>query len=192
MFGKLVPENLMVGLVMFSIGLFKKTVIADTLAIYVNPLYEAVRRGHELSLVSAWVAGVGFTLQLYFDFSGYSDMAIGLGRMLGVKLPLNFHSPLRAASIIDYWRRWHMALQRFVVAYIFLPLSLRLTRSYDDLEVDSMESVPSRYWPADIHHLRNPRSVARRRLDVCPIRRSARNLSRRERSLAGVSEEPPT
>jgi D-alanyl-lipoteichoic acid acyltransferase DltB (MBOAT superfamily) len=128
LFGKLIARNLMVGLVLFSIGLFKKTVIADTFAIYVNPLYEAVRQGHELSLISAWAAGVSYTFQLYFDFSGYSDMAIGLGRMLGVKLPLNFHSPLRAASIIDYWRRWHMTLQRFVVAYIFLPLSLRLTR----------------------------------------------------------------
>ena len=128
LFGTLITRNLMVGLVLFSIGLFKKTVIADTLAVYVNPLYEAVRRGDELNLISAWVAGVGFTFQLYFDFSGYSDMAIGLGRMLGVKLPLNFHSPLRAASITDYWRRWHMTLQRFVVAYIFQPLSLPLTR----------------------------------------------------------------
>ena len=128
LFGKLVAQNLMVGLVLFSIGLFKKTVIADTLAIYVNPLYEAVRQGHGLSFISAWVAGIGYTFQLYFDFSGYSDMAIGLGRMFGVKLPLNFHSPLRAASIIDYWRRWHMTLQRFVVAYIFQPLSLPLTR----------------------------------------------------------------
>jgi alginate O-acetyltransferase complex protein AlgI len=128
LFGKLIARNLMVGLVIFSIGLFKKTVIADTLAIYVDPLYEAVRRGHDLGLLSAWVAGVGYTLQLYFDFSGYSDMAIGLGRLLGVKLPLNFHSPLRAASITDYWRRWHMTLQRFVFAYIFQPLSLPLTR----------------------------------------------------------------
>lgn len=129
LFGKLIARNLMVGLVLFSIGLFKKTVIADTLAIHVNPLYEAARRGDELGLVSAWVAGIGFTFQLYFDFSGYSDMAIGLGRMFGVKLPLNFHSPLRAASITDYWRRWHMTLQRFVVAYIFQPLSLPLTRA---------------------------------------------------------------
>ena len=128
LFGKLITRNLMVGLVIFSIGLFKKTVIADTLAIYVSPLFGAVRQGHELSLVLAWVAGAGYTFQLYFDFSGYSDIAIGLGRMLGVKLPLNFHSPLRAASIIDYWRRWHMTLQRFVVAYIFLPLSLPLSR----------------------------------------------------------------
>ena len=128
LFGKLIARNLMVGLVLFSIGLFKKTVLADTLAIYVKPLYEAARHGQELGFISAWVAGVGFTFQLYFDFSGYSDMAIGLGRMLGVKLPLNFHSPLRAASITDYWRRWHMTLQRFVVAYIFQPLSLPLTR----------------------------------------------------------------
>lgn len=129
LFGRLIARNLMVGLVLFSIGLFKKTVVADTLAIYVNPLFESARQGHELSLLSAWVAGVGYTLQLYFDFSGYSDMAIALGRMLGVKLPLNFHSPLRAASITDYWRRWHMTLQRFVVAYIFQPLSLPLTRA---------------------------------------------------------------
>lgn len=128
LFGKLIARNLMVGLVLFSIGLFKKTVIADTLAIYVDPLYDGVRHGQGLSLIAAWVAAVGYTFQLYFDFSGYSDMAIGLGRMLGVRLPLNFHSPLRAASITDYWRRWHMTLQRFVVAYIFQPLSLPLTR----------------------------------------------------------------
>ena len=86
--------------------------------------------GHHqaLNLSSAWVAAVGYTFQLYFDFSGYSDMAIGLGRMLGVKLPLNFHSPLRAPSIIDYWRRWHMTLQRFIVSYIFQPMSLPLNR----------------------------------------------------------------
>jgi D-alanyl-lipoteichoic acid acyltransferase DltB (MBOAT superfamily) len=128
LFGRFVARNMMVGLVTFSIGLFKKTVIADTLSAYVNPLYARVGHGHELSLAAAWVAAAGYTLQLYFDFSGYSDMAIGLGRMLGVKLPLNFHSPLRAPSIIDYWRRWHMTLQRFIVAYIFQPLSLPLNR----------------------------------------------------------------
>jgi alginate O-acetyltransferase complex protein AlgI len=128
LFGRFIARNLMVGLVTFAIGLFKKTVIADTLSEYVNPLYTLARHGHELSLVSAWMAAAGYTLQLYFDFSGYSDMAIGLGRMLGVKLPLNFHSPLRAPSIIDYWRRWHMTLQRFIVAYIFQPLSLPLNR----------------------------------------------------------------
>jgi alginate O-acetyltransferase complex protein AlgI len=126
--GHLIGRNILVGLVMFAMGLFKKTVIADTLATYANPLFHAGTGGHALGLGSAWLAALSFTLQLYFDFSGYSDMAIGLGRMLGVKLPLNFHSPLRAANIMNYWRRWHMTLQRFIVAYIFQPLSLPLNR----------------------------------------------------------------
>jgi alginate O-acetyltransferase complex protein AlgI len=126
-FGKLIWRNLMVGLVMFAIGLFKKTVIADTLSSYAAPMFEAGKHG-PFTLVSGWTAAITFTFQLYFDFSGYSDMAIGLGRMLGVKLPLNFHSPLRASNIADYWRRWHMTLQRFIVAYIFQPLSLPLNR----------------------------------------------------------------
>jgi D-alanyl-lipoteichoic acid acyltransferase DltB (MBOAT superfamily) len=126
-FARLIGRNLLVGLVIFAIGLFKKTVIADTLADFVNPLY-AKNGGTHYGLLAGWLAASGFTFQVYFDFSAYSDMAIGLGRMLGVKLPLNFHSPLRAASIIDYWRRWHMTLQRFVMAYIFQPLSLSLNR----------------------------------------------------------------
>ncbi|HEX5262032.1 MAG TPA: MBOAT family O-acyltransferase, partial [Phenylobacterium sp.] len=128
LFGRLIWRNLLVGLVIFAIGLFKKTVIADTLASYANPMFEAGAHGGHSSLASGWLAAVTFTFQLYFDFSGYSDMAIGLGRMLGVKLPLNFHSPLRSSNIADYWRRWHMTLQRFIVAYIFQPLSLPLNR----------------------------------------------------------------
>ena len=128
LWGRLISRNVMVGLVIFAIGLFKKTVIADTLSSYANPLFDAAGPGYHFNILSAWLAAVTFTLQLYFDFSGYSDMAIGLGRIFGVKLPLNFHSPLRAASIIDYWRRWHMTLQRFIVAYIFQPLALPLNR----------------------------------------------------------------
>lgn len=128
LFGKLIWRNLMVGLVIFAIGLFKKTVLADTLSSYANPMFDAGAQGHPFNLASGWLAAVTFTFQLYFDFSGYSDMAIGLGRMLGVKLPLNFHSPLRAPNIADYWRRWHMTLQRFIVAYIFQPLALPLNR----------------------------------------------------------------
>jgi len=127
-FGRLIPRNLLIGLVLFAIGLFKKTVIADTLAAYATPLFHTAAQGQPLGLIGGWLAALSFTFQLYFDFSGYSDMAIGLGRMFGVKLPLNFHSPLRAPSMIDYWRRWHMTLQRFIVAYIFQPLSLPLTR----------------------------------------------------------------
>jgi D-alanyl-lipoteichoic acid acyltransferase DltB (MBOAT superfamily) len=127
-FGRFISRNLMIGLVLFAMGLFKKTVIADTLAAYANPWFDAAAKGQNLGLVQAWLAALTFTGQLYFDFSGYSDMAIGLGRMFGVKLPLNFHSPLRSPSIMDYWRRWHMTLQRFIVAYVFQPLSLPSTR----------------------------------------------------------------
>jgi D-alanyl-lipoteichoic acid acyltransferase DltB (MBOAT superfamily) len=128
LFGRISWRNILVGLVMFAMGLFKKTVIADTLATYAHPMFDGAASGHPVGLAYGWLAAVTYTLQLYFDFSGYSDMAIGLGRMLGVKLPLNFHSPLRAASISDYWRRWHMTLQRFIVAYVFQPLSLPLNR----------------------------------------------------------------
>jgi D-alanyl-lipoteichoic acid acyltransferase DltB (MBOAT superfamily) len=116
-----------VGLVIFAIGMFKKTVIADALGPYASRLYDQGAT-HPLPLALAWLAAITYTFQLYFDFSGYSDMAIGLARMFGIKLPLNFHSPLRASSIMDFWRRWHMTLQRWVVSYIFQPLSLPLNR----------------------------------------------------------------
>ena len=101
-FGRLIWRNLMVGLVIFAIGLFKKTVIADTLSNYANTIFAAGEQGQAFDLTTGWLAAITFTFQLYFDFSGYSDMAIGLGRMFGVKLPLNFHSPLRASNIADY------------------------------------------------------------------------------------------
>ena len=128
LFARRFSRNFLVGLVIFAIGLFKKTVIADTLSSYADPLYAGAAAGQEFNIVGGWLAAITYTAQLYFDFSGYSDMAIGLGRMLGVKLPLNFHSPLRARSVVEYWRRWHMTLQRFIVAYIFQPLSLPLNR----------------------------------------------------------------
>lgn len=127
-FGRISGRNIMIGLVIFSIGLFKKTVIADTLVQYADPLFAAAGRGERIDLLAGWLAALCYSFQLYFDFSGYSDMAIGLARLFGVQLPLNFHSPLRAASVADYWRRWHMTLQRFIVAYIFQPVSLPLSR----------------------------------------------------------------
>ncbi len=127
-FARWIPRNMMIGLVMFSIGLFKKAVIADTFALQVNPLYAEATKVGAMGFVAAWAAALTYMLQLYFDFSGYSDMAIGLARMLGIKLPLNFHSPLRAGSIIEFWRRWHMTLQRFLTAYVFQPIALPLTR----------------------------------------------------------------
>ena len=127
LFARLQSRDLVIGLVIFTIGLAKKTIVADTLSDYANPLF--LHASDQMwDATRAWTAAITFTLQLYTDFSGYSDMAIGLGRMFGVKLPLNFHSPLRAASIIDYWRRWHMTLQRFLLAYVYQPIALPLNR----------------------------------------------------------------
>ena len=121
-------ENVSVGLTLFSFGLFKKVVLADHIAPLVTPIYEQAAMGAHVSLLVAWMAALGFTLQLYFDFSGYSDMALGLARFFGIRLPPNFNSPLKASSIIDFWLRWHMTLTRFLTAYIFNPLVISLTR----------------------------------------------------------------
>jgi len=135
LFGKLIWRNILVGLVILAIGMFKKSVIADTLSGYSDPLYALADSKQSIGFVAGWAAALAYTFQLYFDFSGYSDMAIGLARMFGVKLPLNFHSPLRAANIADYWRRWHMTLQRMLYGYIFQPLSLFLIRGTWRLEL---------------------------------------------------------
>jgi alginate O-acetyltransferase complex protein AlgI len=121
-------ENVAVGLTLLLFGLFKKVVFADNIALYVTPIYEHSAAGDGTSLFPAWMAAIGFTLQIYFDFSGYSDMALGLARFFGIRLPQNFDSPLRASSIIDFWLRWHMTLTRFLTAYIYNPLLLWLTR----------------------------------------------------------------
>ena len=120
--------NISVGLTVFLFGLFKKVVLADGISPHVAPIYELAASGESVSLIPAWIAAVGFTLQIYFDFSGYSDMAVGLGRCVGVRLPLNFDSPLKATNIIDYWSRWHITLTRFLTAYIYNPLALWQTR----------------------------------------------------------------
>ena len=121
-------ENVAVGLTLLFFGLFKKVVLADSIAPLVTPIYDNAAAGGKTSLLLAWIAALGFTLQIYFDFSGYTDMALGLARFFGIRLPPNFNSPLRASNIIDYWLRWHMTLTRFLTAYIYNPLVLRLTR----------------------------------------------------------------
>jgi D-alanyl-lipoteichoic acid acyltransferase DltB (MBOAT superfamily) len=115
-------ENMAVGLTIFFIGLFKKVVIADGIAAYVGPVFGAPAAGIHLTFIEAWGGALCYTLQLYFDFSGYSDMAIGLSRMFGVILPLNFHSPYKSVNIIEFWRRWHMTLSRFLRDYLYFPL----------------------------------------------------------------------
>lgn len=115
-------ENLSVGLTLFSIGLFKKSVLADGVADFANPVFAAAEHGASLSFMTAWAGTLAYSLQLYFDFSGYSDMAIGLSRLFGIKLPGNFNSPYQAVNIIEFWRRWHMTLSRFLRDYLYIPL----------------------------------------------------------------------
>lgn len=112
-------ENISRGLYLFFIGLFKKAIIADTLAIWANSGFDAP---NSLTLIEAWITSLAYTLQLYFDFSGYTDMAIGAALILNIKLPLNFTSPYRALSIQEFWRRWHITLSRFLRDYIYIPL----------------------------------------------------------------------
>ena len=118
----LTAQNLAIGLTFFAIGLFKKTVIADGIAQFSTPVFDAADMGGTVYFAEAWIGALSYTLQLYFDFSGYSDMAIGLARMFGIQLPLNFFSPYKATSIIDFWRRWHITLSHFLRDYLYIPL----------------------------------------------------------------------
>lgn len=126
--GRFQAQDLAVGVTLFVFGLFKKVILADGIAPHVSAIYDEAPAPGMTTLLPAWLAAVGFTLQIYFDFSGYSDMAIGLARCFGICLPANFDSPLKASSIIDYWLRWHMTLTRFLTAYLYNPLALWLTR----------------------------------------------------------------
>jgi alginate O-acetyltransferase complex protein AlgI len=138
-YGEMVPQfhkperrldwnDLSIGATLFCMGLFKKLLLADSISPYLSGFYADAAAGNKVALLQAWLAGIGFTLQIYFDFSAYSDMAIGLARMFGVRLPANFNSPLKATSIIDFWTRWHMTLTRFLTSYLYNPMTLALTR----------------------------------------------------------------
>ena len=110
------------GLAIFAAGLFKKVVIADNLAQFVSPVFAHLDSGGGVTTSWAWLATSAYTLQIYFDFSGYSDMAVGLALLFGIRLPVNFRSPYKATSIIDFWRRWHITLSRFLRDYLYIPL----------------------------------------------------------------------
>jgi alginate O-acetyltransferase complex protein AlgI len=110
------------GMSLLIIGLGKKLIIADNLAPIVNQTFIVVENGEMVSAMTAWLGMLAYTLQVYFDFSAYSDMAIGLGLMFGLKLPINFNSPYKSTSIIEFWRRWHMTLSRFLRDYLYIPL----------------------------------------------------------------------
>ncbi|CCQ75485.1 MBOAT family protein [Magnetospira sp. QH-2] len=118
----LLAEDLAVGLSIFIVGLFKKVVLAETMADYASPMFDAAATGYQVTFLEAWFGSLAYTLQIYFDFSGYSDMAIGLARLFGIHLPINFASPYKATSIIDFWRRWHITLSTFLRDYLYYPL----------------------------------------------------------------------
>jgi len=119
---KINPHNIAIGLSIFAIGLFKKTVIADGVAPYSNIVFDSAASGDPLTFFDAWGGTLAYTFQLYFDFSGYSDMAIGLARMVGIVLPLNFYSPYKALNISEFWRRWHITLSKFLKDYVYITL----------------------------------------------------------------------
>ena len=113
------PEQLTLGITLFSIGLFKKVVIADSFAIVANVGYGSPST---LSMIEGWVTSLSYTLQIYFDFSGYSDMAIAIAMALGIKIPINFNSPYKSKSLVEFWQRWHISLTYFITTYIYTPI----------------------------------------------------------------------
>lgn len=115
-------DDIMSGVFLFVIGLFKKVIFADSIATFVSPVFDTAAAGGALTFWEAWAGALAYTMQIYFDFSGYSDMAVGLGLMFGIRLPVNFNSPYQATSIIDFWRRWHMTLSAFLRDYLYVPL----------------------------------------------------------------------
>ncbi len=122
---RLRADDLAVGFSWFIMGLLKKVLLADKFAQFADPAFAAPLT---LGCSAAWVGSLGYALQLYFDFSGYSDMALGLARMFSIDFPLNFSSPYKATNIIDFWQRWHMTLTRYINLYIYNPVAVRITR----------------------------------------------------------------
>jgi len=112
-------KNIALGLFIFSIGLFKKVVIADTFAVWATAGFDTAIT---LNLFEAWATSLSYTFQLYFDFSGYTDMAIGIALLFNIRLPINFNAPYKAKNIQDFWRRWHITLSRFLKDYVYIPL----------------------------------------------------------------------
>ena len=133
-------QQVNVGLMFLTIGMVKKLFVADLIAVRINPLWDALGRGEILGMAGSWAAALGYTFRIYFDFSAYSDMAVGLGHLFAVRLPQNFDSPYKATDPIDFWRRWHITLSSWLRDYLYIPLgacpgiSIQVT-SMDDQSV---------------------------------------------------------
>jgi len=120
--GQLSKESFWVGVCLFSIGIFKKAYFADGIRPMVEPIFARVAEGGSLAIMEAWIGATAFGMQIYFDFSAYSDMAVGLGLIFGLTLPINFNSPYKAKCVIEFWRRWHITLSEFLRDYLYKPL----------------------------------------------------------------------
>ncbi|MGV8040810.1 MAG: MBOAT family O-acyltransferase [Thermoanaerobaculaceae bacterium] len=137
---ELASQRASTGITMFVLGLSKKLLVADTLGRQIAPVLQDPAA---LSFLSAWAAAIGFAMQVYFDFGGYSDMAVGLGLLMGVKLPRNFDSPYKAIGVRDFWRRWHMSLSSWLRDYLFLPLTYSILRRTGDFRLFGLREE---YW----------------------------------------------
>lgn len=115
-------RDLAVGVLLFTIGMSKKLLIADPISHYADAAFATAAHGNPVGMVGAWAGALAYTFQIYFDFSGYSDMAVGLSMLFGIRLPINFNSPYKAHNIIEFWRRWHMTLSQFLRDYLYIPL----------------------------------------------------------------------
>jgi alginate O-acetyltransferase complex protein AlgI len=115
-------RNLAIGFALFTVGLSKKLLLADPISAYADTVFQAATSGQVLSMLVAWAGALAYTFQIYFDFSGYSDMAVGLSLLFGIKLPINFNSPYKAPNMIEFWRRWHMTLSQFLKDYLYISL----------------------------------------------------------------------
>jgi alginate O-acetyltransferase complex protein AlgI len=122
-------EKFLFGLIIFSVGLFKKVILADNLGIYVDNFHFNLEiNAPKIGFFVSWISSLAYTFQLYFDFSGYSDMAVGLGMFFGIILPVNFNSPYLSTSIVEFWKRWHITLGKYIFEFIYIPLSLFLNK----------------------------------------------------------------
>jgi alginate O-acetyltransferase complex protein AlgI len=134
-------SNFAIAISIFTIGLFKKIFIADSLSVYANSVFFASENGIYLSFIESWVGAITYSLQLYFDFSGYSDMAIGLALMFNIKIPVNFLSPYKSNNISEFWRKWHITLSNFIRDYLYYPVASRLTRLSVNKELNIFNSL---------------------------------------------------
>jgi alginate O-acetyltransferase complex protein AlgI len=125
-YGRLRTDDMLVGISWFVLGMAKKCILADHFANFANPAFIP---GTHLGFADAWLGLFSYSLQLYFDFSGYSDMAIGLARIFSIRFPMNFNSPYKARNIIDFWQRWHMTLTRYLTLYLYNPISMSVNRA---------------------------------------------------------------